>query len=182
MPSNIAKIYKVPVLISLTLAVMLISISVARGPLAITYIAIGTILGTFLLDLDYIIHAYFFDNETEFARNLKHFLQDKDYKNAILYMHNNKHMLPEKTLNSVLFQVALAVLAYFIISSSGNMLIRAFVLSAYVNSMYRYAELYFNQHSPEQWFWVLKDKPTQDGLKIFGMALIGILIFLLATF
>lgn len=182
MLSKVINIYKLPLLISITLSVILLALSVAREPEQIAAIVFGAILGTFLLDLDYYIHAYFFDKENEFSANLKSFIKDKDYLNALNYIQHNKHLLREKTLNSVIFQVAIAVLGYFVIASHGHIFIQAFILSAYVNSLYRYAELYFTKQDPSLWFWVLKDKPTPEGLKIYGMALIATLIFLLAAF
>ena len=182
MPLNIAKIYKIPVLIALTLVVILSSLIVVKDPVQVALILTGSILGVFLLDLDYLLHAYFFDTDTEFAQNLKVYIRDKDYKNALLYMYSSKQLVSEKTLNSVLFQVCLAVLAYFIISSHGNLFLQAFILSAYVNSIYRYAEIYYNHEDPNQWFWIIKDKPTPQGLKMYGLALIGILLFLLGMF
>ena len=178
----LGKIYKVPLLISITLAIILIALTVAKTPVAIGLIVIGTLLGTFLLDLDYYLHAYFFDGETEFAQNLKLYIRDHDYKNAISFVNTNKRFLAEKTLNSALFQLCLAGLAFFLITARGNLFLQAFIMSAYVNSMYKYAELYYTQQNPDSWFWIMKNKPTKQGQEAYGILLIIIAIILLTFF
>ena len=116
MLKTIVNVYKIPLLLSITLAVTLIALRVERNSLTIAFIILGSLLGTVILDLDYIIYAYFLEPNHDFSKTLKTFIHHKDYSNTLAFIHFHKNDLQDKILNSALFQGVLAGAAIFVMA------------------------------------------------------------------
>ena len=171
--------YRIALLLSVTLAIVLTALRVEKNVVKIIFIFTGSLLGTFVLDLDYIIHAYFVDPTSEFSTMIKGYVKHKDVHNLLAYAHLHKDNVPDKTLNSGLFQIVLAGATFFVLSSSINVGIKALVVSAFLNSIYRFWEVYM-QGKVNQWFWSLK-VGTNKG-SIYGYTLILVVAFLYTLF
>jgi len=142
MPTKVLSIYKIQLLLSLTLSIVLIALRVEKNALNIAQIFLGAFAGTFLLDLDYFIHAYFLDPTADFSKTLVSYVKHMDIKSAFAFIHYHRHDIKEKTLNSALFQIAIGAGAIFAVSSNASLFVKSLVISAYINSIYRLAELY----------------------------------------
>ncbi len=175
---KIFEIYKVPLLVSLTLFIALMALLVMRDPVNIFLAILGCFMGAFILDLDYIIYAYFTDPEKTFSETLRGYIKHGDYPNVFSYIYYHRDDVEEKTLQSVLFQVVLAGLTFFIVFAPLSVFAKALILSTYANSLYRLAEL-LARGNYKEWFWVLKEKPSERGVKLYiGASLILLLIVL----
>jgi hypothetical protein len=174
-------IYKIPLLISITLIIVLTAIKLPRDPMAFTLIIMGSLLGTFLLDLDYIIHAYFLEPATDFSRTLRAFIKHGDLGNAFSFIQYHRGEIKEKVLNSVLFQIVLTGLVIYVVYASPSVFIRALILSVYLNSLYRLAEHILTDRI-EDWFWSLKSTPPRDKAILYGFVLFGVFVFCLTLF
>lgn len=174
-------IYKVQLLASLTLFVVLLALIGIRSPISIGEAFLGCLLGTFVLDLDYIIYAFFTDPGEDFSLTLKSYLKHKDYINAFSYIFYHKDDVREKTLHSVLFQVILGALTFFMILSPLNLFTKTLIVSTYANSLYRISESYVEDRALD-WFWLLKEAPSKKGVKAYiiinVLALLVILQFM----
>jgi len=164
--SVITKYYRMPILIAITLIVVMTALNTVREPLQIAAIILGAFIGIFVFDLEFIIYAYFLEPQRDFSRTLATFLKHHDYKNALNFMNFNSGEIQEKTLNSALFQIAVAALSVFVISSDTFILAKALVLSVFANSIYKFSEYYFNDKLNE-WFWALKEKPNKSGAMLY---------------
>lgn len=173
---KLTEVYKIPLLVSLTVFVIILALATLKNPIIILSTFLGALLGTFFLDLDYIIYAYFTDTDKDFSQTLKGYFKHKDYANAVSHIYYHREDLKEKTLHSVLFQVVIAGFALFMIFAPLNFFAKALVISTYVNSLYRLAEKYFKDEA-EDWFWVLKDKPSRKQIKIYLM--LNVVFFLI---
>jgi len=174
-------LYKISLLASLTLAVVLIAVKVVKDPLSIAFIIIAVLLGTFVLDLDYFIYAFFLEPEADFSRTLVAFVKHKDILNAFQYIEYHKKEMGERTLHSVVFQLVLVGAVIFSVSAATSVFVKALILSIYVNSIYRLIELYITDDF-EEWFWALKTKPTKPKVLIYIFVLVGVLIYCLTIF
>ena len=178
---KVFSIYKIPLLISLTLSIILIALRIVRQPLDIASIFLGALAGSFVLDLEYFIYAYFLEPEKDFSKTLVAFVKHKDFQNALLYIDYHKDELKDKTLNSVLFQIVIALICIFIVPSAGGYFVKALVLSIFVNSIYRLME-YYHTSKLDEWFWELKSKPTKQGTILYTLGLLAILAYCLSIF
>lgn len=165
------RIYKVPLLLTFTLFVALLAVSVEREVLNIVLIFLGALLGTFFLDFDYIAHAYFVEPEKPNSGLVKDYIKHKDYFGLLNFIHTHKFEFEERTLNSALFQIILGASAVFVMSSSISIFLKVFILSAFVNSIYRFLEEYV-QGQVTKWFWSLKIDTKPMNIYIYLLALL----------
>jgi|GEM_PF-601891 len=175
---GLISIYKIPLAISLTLAIAVTAMTTAAAPLVITMILTGAFFGTFLLDLEYVIYALIFEPDRDFSKTLLAFFKHGDFVNAARYIDFHRHEIKDKSLNSAIFQILLAFLAIYIVSSTTLLILKVFVLSVLANSMYKLAESYY-ENKLDDWFWAMKDPPSKEGLFIYSSLLIGIFVYCL---
>ena len=149
--------------------------------LNIILIFLGSLFGTFVLDLDYIIHAYFVDPVSEFSTMVRGYVKHRDIRNFLAYAHLHADNVADKTLNSGLFQVVLAGATFFVLSSNINVGIKALVISAFLNSIYRFLEMYM-QGKASQWFWSLKVGTSKASMYGYTLLLVVALLYTLFLF
>jgi hypothetical protein len=164
--------YKVPLLISITLGVVITALGVVREPLQIAFIFLGTFLGTFVLDLEYLLNAVFIEPERDFSKTLIAFIKHNDFLNAAKHIQYHKDEFKDKSLNSALFQIIIGLFCIFVIYSTESFFAKALVLSVFANSIYVMFEYYY-QDKMDEWFWTFKAKPSKQGVIYY----IGALIF-----
>jgi len=174
---ELLRIYKIPLLVSITLGVVIVALAVLKNPMDILAVFLASAIGTVFLDLDYFIYAYVTDVGKDFSKTLRGYIKYRDFSNAFSYIWYHREDIKEKTLESVLFQVVIGAFSVFMIFAPLNYFIKALILSIYVNSLYRLAERYFKGNI-DGWFWVLKEKPSKKEVKIYLIA--STLIFLVA--
>lgn len=168
--------YKLPILLALTLFVVILALTVERSVFQIFLIALGTIIGTFVLDLDYFVYAYFFEPERDFSTQVRGYTKHKDYIGAWNYIYYHKGEIKDAVLNSALFQIALAGLVIVVAGTPTSMFIKAVTISAFVNSMYRMAEEHFENRT-DNWFWAFKKKPDKNTFYLYTCGLVLVLLF-----
>ncbi len=173
--------YKIPFLLSLTVGIILIALRVEKDVLNIILILLGSLLGMLILEIDYVLYAYFLEPEKEFSKTLQGYITHKDFKGSINYIYFHKTEVKDKTLNSALFQVVLGILMIFVMSSDTSLLIKSLIISTYVNSIYIMLYEYFEGRIKD-WFWSLKGTPNKNTVVIFTTALLLILVFSLRLY
>jgi hypothetical protein len=170
--------YKMQLLISITLFVTIVALAVLKEPLEIGLVFFGCILGTFILDLDYLIYAHFMEPHKNFSKTLLTFIKHKDFSNALNYISFNKTDVKDKTLHSALFQVILALFSIFVVSSNVTYLIKALVLSILCNSIYKLIEAHY-ANQVDDWFWAFKATPNKKSTLTYGTIIFSIFIYCL---
>jgi hypothetical protein len=173
---KIINFYKIPLLVSLTTFIAIMAMLLIKDPIDIISVALACLLGTFVMDLDYIMYAYFTDPIEDFSHTLKGYIKHGDYPNAISYVYYHRDEVKEKTLQSVLFQVVLAALTFFMIFAPLNLFTRTIVIATFANSLYRLAER-LAEEKHDDWFWMLKVPPSKKSAKIY--LAINVLILLI---
>lgn len=173
--------YRIALLLSVTLAIVLTALRVERHVLNIIFIFLGSLAGTFVLDLDYVIHAYFVDPASEFSTMVRTYIKHRDIRNVLAYSHLHANQVPEKTLNSGLFQIVLAGAMFFVLSSNINVGIKVLVISTFVNSIYRFLEMYMHGKADE-WFWSLKVGTSKQSMYGYTLVLVAALLYTLFLF
>lgn len=173
--------YKVPFLISAVLAVVLIALSPSRPILDYTQLFLGAFLGTFFLDIEFFLYAYLFEPQADFSKTLLGFVKHGDLLNAFSYLNYHKDEVKDKSINSAVFQIVIALVAISVIFATTFVFIKVLVLSIFANTIYKFAESYY-KGQVDEWFWALKKKPTKNGLIIYTASLILVLVFCLTIY
>ncbi|PJA87298.1 MAG: hypothetical protein CO141_00150 [Candidatus Moranbacteria bacterium CG_4_9_14_3_um_filter_42_9] len=181
MDKTLFTIYKIPFLISLTLAVALLAVGTVGKPFDMAMVIIGSLLGMFALDAEYFLNAYVLETKSEFSRTLINFLKHSDWTNALKHVYYHKDESRENSLNSALFQVILAAMSIFVAFSGAALFAKALILSVFAQSIYVLLEYYFKGRS-DDWFWVMANKPTKTSVQLYIVVLFVILSFCLYIF
>lgn len=179
MVNNLFKFYRIPFIISASLAVVLISQVYKGGNLELALIILGAISGMFFLDLDYFLHAYLLEPEDNFSKMLKDYIKQKDLVGAFNYIIFHADEVQNKTLNSAIFQIALIFFNLFIVRSDVSIFFKTLLLTTHLNSIYRFFYFYFQGHGRD-WFWILKKEPS--AIAIYGFNLIVLMSISLAIY
>ena len=172
---NLLKFYKIPLLVSITLSVVIIATTTQRIPLNIFLIFLVSFISILVVDLDYFIHSYFFDPELEFSKNFKAYIKDKDYAGAFVYANVNEDKLSEKTIHSALFQALFALFTIFVAFSDSYIVFKSFVIAILANSIYKYIEYYYTKDI-KNWFWAFKIGSIKEVSAGFLIGLVAVLI------
>lgn len=181
MDKQVFSIYKIPLLTSLTLCIVLLALGSISEPLNIFLISLGSMLGMLVPDLEYIIYAYFVEPEKDFSKTVTGFVKHKDISGLLKFINYNKGDIKEKSINSGLFQVAFAIFCVFAISVTTSLFLKALMLSIYVNLLYISIESYYSKNT-DDWFWILKNKPEPNSFILYLAGLSLLFIYILTFF
>jgi len=155
---------------------------VETRPYYIVMIACGALLGALIMDLDYFLHAYLIETDSDFSRTLRAYIDHKDFRGALNFVSVQKDKVKEKTLNSGLFQIVLIALLFLLFYSQTNVFMKTLVLSMYANSIYKFAENFYLHQTFEDWFWFLKGSPKKNWVGAYTVGLILILAYFIYYF
>lgn len=173
---KIIKTYRVPLVLSLTLAISLIALNVEKQIISIILIFVGALLGTFILDLDYIIQALYIDIDTAHHGIIKEYIKHKDIPNLLSYISHNKKEFEQRALNSALFQIILLGITLFTVTSTLNVFLKTLVLATFVNSIYRFLEEYLQDRKTD-WFWSIKIETKPLNIYLYLLFMLGGLLY-----
>lgn len=156
--------YKFPLLISLVISILIIALRLETKPLNIILILFGSLIGAFILDLDYMFFTYIVEPKHYFSKNVSESIKKRNYLGALQYISYHKKELRNLPLHSALFQVSLMVLGFYILSSSQEILGKALCLTLIAQMFFEQAKDYAESKKLDEWFWMLKIKPTKQML------------------
>ncbi len=176
---SILRNYKLNLLVSVTLAIVITALKVYRDPISIAATVLGSLLGAFILELEYFINAFWIDPESEFSSNFKSLINQGNYEGLISYINMHKSGLQRRTLHSILFQVTLLLLLLSLPSSIISIFGFTLILSTFIQTFYQMYEDHVERRGVNDWFWVLKQKPgaLYKALYLFAMGLSLVYIF-----
>ncbi|MEK7595626.1 MAG: hypothetical protein AAB443_03530 [Patescibacteria group bacterium] len=172
--------YKVNFVISSTLAGVLILLSPQKDVLSILGIVFGVFVGTFILDAEFFTYSYVTNPTEEFSQGLRALMGQKNYAGALAYIRTNRQNVDGSMTRSVVFQIVLFMLSLYVIMTLENSFSLAFVLSAFIESVYQMFEDFSQKGSAASWFWLFKECPSKKAQNIYLYALCGSIVFILA--
>ena len=106
------------------------------------------------------------------------FLKHSDLVNAVKHIQYHKDDMKEKSLNSALFQIVIALVSVFVVFSTRSYFPKALVLSTFANTVYVMFEYYYG-NKLDEWFWTFKTKPSKQGFMFYVAALVFIFCYCL---
>jgi len=176
MPFRFLRFYTIPLLLSITASVVVVALNVVREPTEILLIFAGSLVGTLILEIDYILHAYFIEPEAPQSGLIKDYIYHRDFYGFAGYVQSHKDEITHKTLNSALFQVILALTTIFVLSSSASTFIKIMILSTFLNSIYRLMEAYLRDEAAD-WFWSLRINTNPQSIYLYFLTLVATLFY-----
>jgi hypothetical protein len=108
-----------------------IFISIVKNWLGLAYwpLWLGGIIGTLLPDIDHLIYVYFLRPQELTSQRVVYLMNKKDYRGAFRLLIETKNERTKLIFHTVIFQLIFLVLAFLIITSSGNLFGRGLVLA-----------------------------------------------------
>lgn len=168
--------YRIPLILSISLGVVILSTNFKGSNFDIFLIFLGTFLGIFMLDLDYFLQAYILEPDDNFSKLLRDYIKSKDFGGALDYIIYHADEVDSKTLNSAVFQFAMMFFCIFIAVSNLSVFFKALVLATQLNTIFRFFYFYFQGHGKD-WFWILKKEPAPIAIFSFNFLVLVFLAF-----
>lgn len=94
---------------------------------------IGGLIGLFMPNLDHLLYVFVFKPLELTSQRVKLLLNSKQYKEAINLIYDTKEERSDLIFHSLNFQLIFTVLAFWVITSSGNLFARGLVLGFFLN-------------------------------------------------
>lgn len=94
---------------------------------------IGGLIGLFMPNLDHLLYVFVFKPLELTSQRVKLLLNSKQYKEAINLLYDTKEERSDLIFHSLNFQLIFTVLAFWVITSSGNLFARGLVLGFFLN-------------------------------------------------
>jgi len=169
---NLLQQYKYPLFLSLIFTIISLALRLESHLLNAIYFLVGAFFGTFFLDLDYFLFAYITEPDHYFSKELKKLIGRKNIPDIVSYVDTHKAEMGDSVLHSALFQGILVILSFYVVSSTGNIFMKALVMTAMLQSFYRQFKEYEKKGNLDDWFWMLTEKPHKNFLTWY-FAIIG---------
>ncbi len=174
--------YKIRVLVALTIVIAIIASRGEKHTLQIILTLAGGLLGMLIPDIEYFVHSYWDNPDSEFSKGFKDLMNQKNFQGLFTYVNAHKHLLSKRVMHSVLFQIILGGITLFLATSQGPAFGTALSLSAFTQTFYLMYQEVSETNSINTWFWILKSTPTRTWQGIYatcmGLFLIAILVAL----
>lgn len=105
--------------------------SIFRNYLSLNYwpFWVGGIMGLILPDVDHIIYVFFLGPQELTSQRVNFLIKKKDFLRTITLLYETRNDRKNLILHTFLFQIIFLVVTFFIITSSGSLLVRGLVLS-----------------------------------------------------
>ena len=110
---------------------------------------LGGIVGMILPNLDHLLYSFVFKPFELTSIRIKALIAEKRYKEAIMFLYATKEERKDLIFHSLNFQLIFAVLAFWVVSSSGNLFGKGLVLGFSLSE----AVFVYKNISDKKFFW-----------------------------
>ena len=111
---------------------------------------VGGIVGLVLPNLDHLLYCFVFKPFELTSIRAKALITEKRYKEAIVFLYSTKDERKDLIFHSLNFQLIFAVLAFWVVSSSGNLFGRGLVLGFSLNEVV----FIYKNFLDKKYFWI----------------------------
>lgn len=123
---------------------------------------IGGILGTFLPDIDHLLHVYIVRPDDADSLKVKEAISKKNITLTIKALFEGRRERGELVFHSVLFQVIFLVLVFLVVTSSGSIFGRGLVLGFALHLLVDQFVDLLERKDLTSWFRILQIQPERE--------------------
>lgn len=179
--------YKIPLLISLVVAIGIIALSVESNVFKGLLVFLGSILAMFFLDLEIIIanklwYGEIIENNNKHSisslkKVLDQIINSKSISMYLALVEKIEYRTTSLIFQSAIFQIVLLILTLFLIYTDGNLFVKSFVLS--LNAHILYAEFleYTKTKNIDRWFYFYVGEKSRFFYISYFLVIISIFIY-----
>lgn len=148
---------------------------------SLVFLWIGLFFGSFLYHLDHLIYCFLQAPHELSSQRIISYFRQKAWKQALSVASQTESERSRTIFHSVVFQVALILASFFVLTSSTGLLGKGMVLGLLFHSVFDQGVLLINQKSINSWFWQIKALVPENIQKLYFFIVLIIFVFL-ATF
>lgn len=89
--------------------------------LNLIWLALGALLGTFLLDLDHWLYLLVINSQELTSMRVRRFLEQRNFKEALMMVMDTKNERVKLSFHNALFQVIFYPFCFFVLTSTGSL-------------------------------------------------------------
>jgi len=153
--------YKIPFLISLVIALGIVVFGGVGNWLTAVFIFLGSILGMFFLDFEFLLNSFIVDPDEEKSVEIRRIAKNKDIKGYFEYINQNEYAFDKLMIRSVLFQILFWIFIFYVINGAGQAFSLAFTLSVGANMLYQQILEFIRTKTLRRWFWMYNGEITK---------------------
>lgn len=169
--------YKIPLLISLVVALCQLALNAESNTTNIIFTVLGAIIGTVLLDLEYILAAYITDPKSEMSTKFKSEVIAKNVFSYARFFNDYEYKFTDLPMRSVLFQFLLMIFAYYVVITNSFIMAQSMVLAMLGTIFYFQLIEIVNLGTLDRWAWIYKGTLTKTtSFAYWGICLVFFLI------
>lgn len=180
MITRLLNIYRMYFLISILVSAVIILLNLDGGLITFILVALAAICTPFIYELDYILEAYIIEPGSEYAKNFKILIDNKNFNGAFVYAHENKTLSEASIFRSIITVVAGFGIAFLLVFSNTNIFANTLILTFLLTTLYQQL-LSFYDSSWKKWYTSFFEfTPKEIYAKIFlGLQFLTYLYFLI---
>jgi hypothetical protein len=119
------------------------------------FLWMGTTLGMFFPDLEYLLYAYFIDPSAEKSREVRSFISKRNFNGFVKYLEEKEYSFGELSIRSVLFLFVLMIFIIYAGAGRAFILIQGLALSMYATLLYSALMEFVKTRTLKRWFWMM---------------------------
>lgn len=133
---------------------LLVFVSIFRGYLSFSYwsLWLGALIGTILPDLDHLLYVFFLKPQELTSQRVSYMLAKRNLWGSLNLLAETRSERTKLIFHTATFQLIFVVLAFFVLTSSGNILGRGLVLAFFLHLVLDQAVDFSETGSLDNWF------------------------------
>lgn len=144
-------------------------------------LGIGLLIGFYLYHLDHLIYCFFQAPHELSSQRIMSYFRQKSWKQAFSIASQTENERSRTIFHSVVFQVALILAGFFILTSSTSLLGKGMVLGLLFHSVFDQGLRLVNKENLDSWFWQIQTSVPENIQKLYFFIILVIFV-ILATF
>ena len=159
--------------------VVLFAAVVLLGGWASIVILAGFVTASFLFDLDHLLYVYVAAPQHEVSQRVRQYMREREWSAMLNYIITRRHDFRQLTLHNVLFQLFLLVGAFYVLSSSGSLFAKSFIVGLFAHSVVDQFGDLAKEGTIAAWLWVVGRQIPLVWQQVYVMIMAGATAFLL---
>jgi len=153
-----------------------------RLRLDLIWLWMGGLLGLAFVYVDRLLHVYMTRPQEQLSLYVKHFIQQKNYRQALQLLAQRGDEQRFLMIRSVIFMIAFAPLAFYVITSTGSLIAVGMIMGIGLYLLYELLSHLKDLEKLKLWlFWPIKRAvtDTETQVAVYGFAFLFVLLSLL---
>jgi hypothetical protein len=128
---------------------------------------IGGLFGFFILDVDHLLDVFFLHPDALSSQQVKQAFKSRNWVRVWQVLIATAPMRKNLVLHTIIFEALIAVLAIYVVTSSGGLFPKALILAFWLRILFEQIREYMRTEKMDSWFWQIKDSVPSNLQVVF---------------